>query len=80
MNDAEIWQLFEPLYDDIKEEYQIQFKQPMLALYTSLEVLETQIATRRAVTGRYRAKYQVRPVSEKPQFPGQNETQKDLPI
>lgn len=40
MNDAEIWQLFEPLYDDFKEEDQFHVKQPLLAHYTSLEVLE----------------------------------------
>lgn len=40
MNDTEIWSLFEPLYDDIKEEDEFYKRQPFLAHYTSLEVLE----------------------------------------
>lgn len=40
MDDVEIMNLFQPLYDDIKEEDEFPKKQPLLAHYTSLDALE----------------------------------------
>lgn len=40
MNDDEISQIFLPLYADIKEENEFHRKKPLLAHYTSLDVLE----------------------------------------
>src|SRR5216683_5112204 len=40
MEDAEIWQLFQPLYSDVSEDEAFNKKQPLLAHYTSIEALE----------------------------------------
>ncbi len=45
MDDGAIWNLFLPLYDDMKEEDQFFNKQPFLAHYTSLDVLEKILTT-----------------------------------
>lgn len=46
MNETEmIWSLFLPLYGDIKEEDEFYRKKPLLAHYTSLEVLEKILKT-----------------------------------
>jgi hypothetical protein len=43
--DAAIWQLFAPLYDDIRSDDHFPAKKPILAHYTSLDVLEKILAT-----------------------------------
>jgi hypothetical protein len=45
MEDREILNLFQPLYSDIKPEDEFNVKQPLLAHYTSLEVLENILKT-----------------------------------
>jgi Protein of unknown function (DUF2971) len=45
MDDQTVWNLFQPLYDDIKEEDEFFNKKPFLAHYTSLDVLEKILTT-----------------------------------
>src|SRR5882724_3191576 len=45
MGNAAIWQLFQPLYADIKPEDAVSQKKPFLAHYTSLSVLEKILTT-----------------------------------
>ena len=45
MEDADVMQLFRPLYDDLRAEDAFHIKKPLLAHYTTIQVLENILTT-----------------------------------